>query len=384
MRVTDESQPEGEARAEWPRKNALSVLEAVTDAIVTINTEGLIQYANTATSELFGYEQSDLLGAPVEILMPESHRSQHGGYIKRYLDTGEARIMARPRELLARHKDGTEFPIQLIVTELQAEDGIHFAGVIRDLTAQKANQVSMLAQREQLARVGRLSTMGEMTASIAHEMNQPLTAIAMYAQACQRLLAQDDLDGQKLSEALSKLADQALRAGAVNERVQQFVRNDDGPLEWKDVNQLLRDIEPLASGDARLHGVELTFELAPGLPEVRCSALQVQQVALNLIRNALDAMTEVGCDGGQTVFVHTGLVDGAVRVSIVDSGPGISAEVQAGLFSPFHTTKKDGMGLGLSTCRTLIVDQGGALDFVNNQHNGATFYFDLPTGDKND
>lgn len=367
----------------WPQVNALAVLDGVADAIVTISTGGEIRYANPATSVLFGYSQAELLGAPVESLMPEPHRSAHGGYVQRYLETGDAQIIGQPRELSARHKDGSEFPIQLTITELQTEDGIHFAGVIRDLTAQKALQVSLHAQREQLARVGRFSTMGEMTASIAHEMNQPLTAIAMYAQACQRLLAQPEVDAEKLSNALTKLADQALRAGAVNERVQQFVRNDDGPLELKNINELLRDIEPLASGDARLHGVELDFELTADLPDVCCSALQVQQVALNLIRNALDEMTEVEGQSGRKVVVHTDPRVGAVRVSIVDSGPGISAEVEAGLFSPFHTTKKEGMGLGLSTCRTLIADQGGTLDFYNNDSSkGATFYFDLPTGEQ--
>lgn len=367
---------------EWSQKNALAVLDGVADAIVTISSNGLIQYVNAATSVLFGYTAPELLGAPVKLLMPESHATTHDLSVQQYLKTGEARIIGEPRELIAQRKDGAEFPVQLTVTELKTGEGVYFAGVIRDLTAQKALQVSMHAQREQLARVGRLSTMGEMAASIAHEMNQPLTAIAMYAQTCQRLLAQSEIDIDKLTGALNRLADQALRAGAVNERVQQFVRHDDRPLELNSINKLLGDIEPLASGDARLHGVKLGFKYSQALPDVRCSGLQIQQVALNLIRNALDAMTEAGCKSGQTVEVLTDQHNGMIRVSVVDSGPGISDTVEKELFSPFHTTKKQGMGLGLSTCRTLISDHGGRLDFFNNEPApGATFFFDLPIGE---
>jgi len=365
---------------QWLRDNALNVLDSVVDAIVTIDDQGIIQFVNRATQRLFHYDSDELVGQPLSVLMPEPYRSQHQHFVDRYLHSGDAKIIGLGRELSALTKEGVEFPIYLAVNEIKTEGRSYFAGIVRDLSAQKRDQRALLEQRERLARVGRLSTMGEMTASIAHEINQPLTAIAAYSQACIRLLEKDDRDIPRVMDGLRKLNAQSLRAGAVIERIQRFVRQEGSEKSLVDMNHLLRDLVPLAEADARLHSVELKFELQDDLPAVYCDPVQIQQVALNLIRNAIDAMLEVECRFGSEIVLRTCLRGRDVEVAVVDLGTGVSEDNQAMVFSPFHTTKADGMGMGLSICRSIIRHHGGDLNFENNEGHGCVFYFRLPGG----
>lgn len=363
----------------------MKVLDSVVDAIITIDSQGVIQSVNASTIKLFGYSSIELVGQQVTMLMPEPHRSEHQHYIDHFLASREAQVIGIGRELTATKSDGHVFPIYLAVNEIKTAEGSYFAGIIRDLTAQKADQEALLEQRERLARVGRLSTMGEMTASIAHEINQPLTAIAAYAQACMKLLEKDDVDLSRVHDGLRKLNDQSLRAGAVIERIQRFVRHEDSEKVLVDLNELMRDLVHLAAADARLHSVELNFELQPDLPTVYCDPVQIQQVALNLIRNAIDAMLEVACAYGREVVISTRMIGQNAEVAVKDLGTGVSEENQPMLFSPFHTTKPEGMGMGLSICRSIMRDHGGDLNFANNEEgHGCTFYFRLPTGEEDE
>jgi two-component system sensor kinase FixL len=372
-------------KQQWLQDNALKVLDSVVDAIITIDSQGVIQSVNASTIKLFGYSSIELVGQQVTMLMPEPHRSEHQHYIDHFLASREAQVIGIGRELTATKSDGHVFPIYLAVNEIKTAEGSYFAGIIRDLTAQKADQEALLEQRERLARVGRLSTMGEMTASIAHEINQPLTAIAAYAQACMKLLEKDDVDLSRVHDGLRKLNDQSLRAGAVIERIQRFVRHEDSEKVLVDLNELMRDLVHLAAADARLHSVELNFELQPDLPTVYCDPVQIQQVALNLIRNAIDAMLEVACAYGREVVISTRMIGQNAEVAVKDLGTGVSEENQPMLFSPFHTTKPEGMGMGLSICRSIMRDHGGDLNFANNEEgHGCTFYFRLPTGEEDE
>ncbi len=218
-----------------------------------------------------------------------------------------------------------------------------------------------------------------MTASIAHEINQPLTAISMYAQSSIKLIERGNADPDKLRAALEKLNTQSLRAGAIIERIQRFARPQQGQQEMTRLSVLLTDLLKLAESDARLHEVELKFELDQDLPAVLCDPIQIQQVALNLIRNAIDAMSEIHRAFGRTIVIQTRAVSPQmVEVAVVDQGPGVAEDVEDLLFTPFHTTKKDGMGMGLSICRTIIAQHGGVLSFRNNENCGASFYFTLP------
>ncbi len=364
--------------------NADVVLDAVVDAIVTIDAAGQILTVNRAALQMFGYTESQIMGQPLVVLMPEPYRSAHEAYVERYMAGGDAGIIGIGRELVAQRKDGSTFPIYLAVSEIQAEDGVYFVGIIRDLSEQKHAQDILLEQRDHLAQVGRLSTMGEMTASIAHEINQPLTAISMYAQACIRLLERPQPNSDKVLEAVRKLNDQSLRAGAVIERIQRFVQNAGGQREVVDLNALLLDLQHLVVGDARLHGVELVYDMTPRNPMVFCDPVQIQQVGLNLIRNAIDAMYEIECINGREIkVISTVLEDGGqpcAQVLVVDCGPGVAVEDAPMIFSAFHTTKSDGMGMGLSICRSIIEEHGGELSFRNNEGAGACFYFQIPLG----
>jgi two-component system sensor kinase FixL len=270
-------------------------------------------------------------------------------------------------------------PIYLAVSEITQHGRRRFTGIIHDLSEQQAAREALAEQRERLAHVGRLSTMGEMTASIAHEINQPLTAISMYAQSSIKLIDRGNPDPEKLRAALEKLNVQSLRAGAIIERIQRFARPHQSQREMIRLSMLLTDLLKLAESDARLHELELKFDLAEDLPDVLCDPVQIQQVALNLIRNAIDAMSEIHCANGRDIVIQTRAVSPQlVEVSVSDQGPGVAEDAEKLLFTPFHTTKKDGMGMGLSICRTIIAEHGGVLNFRNNPDCGASFYFTLP------
>lgn len=360
----------------------LAILDTAVDAIILIDENGRVETYNAAAQQLFGYPPEDIVGRPVNMLMPEPHRTRHDDYMRRYMETGEKRIIGIGRELEAQTRDGHRVPISLAVSEIRLQGRRRFAGIIRDLSEQYAVRETLAEQRERLAHVGRLSTMGEMTASIAHEINQPLTAIAMYAQSSLKLLQRDDPDLDKLAGALEKLNTQSLRAGAIIERIQRFARARESQRERSSLNNLLRDLVKLAEGDARLQDVTITFDLQDGLPDISCDPIQIQQVALNLIRNAIDAMKGIDCRFGNAITITSrALDDGFVEVAVSDQGPGVSDDQVMLLFKPFHTTKKDGMGMGLSICRTIIAEHGGLLSYRKNRGPGVTFYFTLPTGE---
>jgi two-component system, LuxR family, sensor kinase FixL len=358
-----------------------AILETAVDAIIIIDASGIVETFNTAAAKLFGYNRSEIVGGPITALMPEPHRSNHDRYMQRYLQTGEQQIIGIGRELQGLTKAGRRVPIYLAVSEIMLQGRRRFTGIIRDLSEQQATREALSEQREKLAHVGRLSTMGEMTASIAHEINQPLTAISMYAQSSLKLIQRGDPDLDKLAAALDKLNTQSLRAGAIIERIQRFARAQESQREILEINELLKDLVKLAEGDARLHDVSITFDLEDDLPPVYCDPIQIQQVALNLIRNAIDAMKAIDCRHGNALAITSrSLADGRVEVAVADQGPGVAEDQQRLLFKPFHTTKKEGMGMGLSICRTIIGEHGGELAFRNNTGPGATFYFTLPTG----
>jgi two-component system, LuxR family, sensor kinase FixL len=363
------------------RAEMQAILDTAVDAIIMIDESGTIETFNAAACALFGYSRDEMIGQSVNMLMPEPHRTEHDNYIRHYLETGERQIIGIGRELQAVTRTGRRVPIYLAVSEILLQGQRRFTGIIRDLTEQQATRETLIEQREKLAHFGRLSIMGEMTASIAHEINQPLTAISMYAQSSLKLIQRGDPDLDKLAAALDKLNTQSLRAGAIIERIQRFARAQEIHRELLDVNELLKDLVKLAEVDARLHDVSITFDLEDGLPPVYCDAIQIQQVALNLIRNAIDAMKEIDCRNGNALAITSRLLDGGhVEVAIADQGPGVPEDQRKLMFRPFHTTKKEGMGMGLSICRTIISEHGGELAYRNHAGAGATFYFNLPTG----
>lgn len=358
---------------------AHAVMETAVDAIITISDHGIIENFNQAAERLFGYNRAEVVGQNVNRLMPAPHAGAHDEYLARYLTSRVPSIIGKGRQLEARHRDGHLIPIHLAVSEYLIDGETHFTGIVRDLSEIEQANEQIRAQGERLAHAGRLSLMGEMTAAIAHEINQPLTAISMYAEAALFMSEQQDINLKKLREAITKLGDQSLRAGAVIERIQRFVRGTSGERRLTDLNELIRESVSLARNDARLHGVEIVTNYDPEIPGVLADPIEIQQVALNLIRNGMDSMSEVGNRYGNSLRVNTTSLRDRVRVEVCDSGTGVAEGSSELLFTPFHTTKADGMGMGLSICNSIITGHGGHLSFDNNVDHGATFFFELPS-----
>jgi len=245
----------------------------------------------------------------------------------------------------------------------------------------RATQEEARETRERLAHVTRLSTLGEMATGIAHEINQPLAAVATYAQACGRMIRARTADDVELLETLDCISHEALRAGAIINKLKDLVRRRNSGQVPCDLNVLVRDVAGLAAVDAHHKGLDLRLSLAENLPVVVADPVQIQQVVLNLIRNGIEAMD--GCPAQCILLVRTALsADGAVTCSVVDNGVGVAAEEEEGLFAPFYTTKESGMGMGLSISRTIVRAHGGTVSYARNPDQGMTFYFTLPVDDE--
>jgi len=333
--------------------------------------------ANRAFLSLTGYEEADLLGRCLQDLV---HPDDRGELSRLTEDARRGRRTQFACRLRLRRADGQEITVSTHNAITHDADGRPDLVIVQaeDLTAEIQASEAERAHREELTHVARLSTLGEMTAGIAHEINQPLTAITMYAQSGMRLLDADNPNPPRLREALEKLCAQSLRAGAVIDRIQRLVRHREGVREPVAMNELVADILRLAESDARVNGMQLELELADDLPLVRADPIQIQQVLLNLVRNAIDAMESIGCRNGRTLVIRTVKDHHGVGVSVIDAGTGVAADFAPLLFTPFATTKPTGMGMGLSICRSIIEDHGGHLGYVNNSEHGATFYFQLP------
>lgn len=498
-----------EERADRLEREFQAVLDAAVDAVVLFDHEGRIELLNHAGERMFGYNEQEVIGLKVHILLPEPFRSQQEDYLRNYIEAGEPRIIGIGRELLAKRRDGTEFSAELAVGRVQGTEPPRFVGFIRDITVRRnaeealrrseaqltiAQEIANLGNyvvhfegqtedywsphlyrvlgrrygepyigvydflqprvhpadrarwqqakdeldaagramdieyrithpdgslryvhhiaqstrnpsgkilrqvgtlhditdrrlaedearqmQDRIAHFGRISTMGEMAAGIAHEVNQPLTAIATYAQACQRLLAAGSASEEEIASALEHIGAQALRAGEVIRRLRTFVKNREVRRELVDANRLLADVLTLAETDARHHGVHMVLEAAAQSPQVQADVVQIQQVILNLVRNSIDAMADVP-EARREIVLKTEIdIEGDVEFTVADRGSGVSAEVMAELFNPFFTTKPGGTGLGLSISRSIVRAHGGKLWCGPNPGGGARFFFTLPT-----
>ncbi len=354
-----------------------ALLDAAVDAIIVTDEVGTILEFNSAAERLFGHRASDVIGRGVELLMPEPDRSRHAGYMRRYLETGEAKIIGIGRDVLARRASGEVFPIALSVGEAVSGDRRRFVGIMRDLSRQRAQERHSRALESRLAHVGRFSLMGEMAAGIAHEINQPLSAIATYAQAAKRLVSREPVRREGVLEICEKIDEQARRAGQVIENFRKFIRNQEIHVEPVDVNQAIDAVWNLIEADARAEGIDVSVRYGEGLPRVRGNAVQLQQVLLNLTRNAVDAMRD-GLHKRKGIRIETSrMPDGRVRIAVVDHGPGVSRSLGSNVFHPFVTTKKQGLGVGLAISRTIVQAYGGTLSFSDNPDGGAVFTVDL-------
>ena len=355
-----------------------AVLSAAVDAVIVIDQTGRIEIVNSSTERIFGRTSAEMIGQNVSTLMPEPYRSDHDSYLDNYLRTGRAKIIGIGREARGLRKDGTDFPIDLAVGEIAPFDGRRrFLGIVRDISTRKATERQLEEARERLAHVARISTMGELASGIAHEVNQPLTAIATYANACRRILQDGRTDDPDLLEGLGQISEEARRAGEIIHRLRNLVRRRPTERKTAAINAVVSDVIRLAEVDTRQHDIRLEVQLHDPLPAVQIDAVQIQQVVLNLIRNATDAMENTEPER-RIVRVRTfPTAQREIQIDVSDNGIGLPSDT-AELYNPFFTTKATGIGLGLSISRSIVGNHGGRLWYSANPGGGTTFHFTLP------
>lgn len=355
-----------------------SILDTVPDAMVVIDAGGIVQSFSAAASRLFRRAPADMIGRNVSCLMPAPYRDAHDGYIERYLKTGEKRIIGQGRVVVGERADGSTFPMELSVGEVRVRQSHYFTGFVRDLTERQATQARLQELQSELVHISRLTAMGELASALAHELNQPLSAIANYLRGAERLLEAPSPDVERLRDPVAKAIAQAIRAGDVIRRLREFVATGENERHIESISKVIEESLALALVGVRGSDVRVQTVRGYAADLVFADKVQIQQVLLNLIRNAIEAMEE-SPRRELTISTHAG-GDGEAVVRVADTGPGVGPALAERLFDPFMTTKKTGMGVGLSICRTIIDAHGGRIWIEDTPGGGATFAFTIPTG----
>jgi two-component system sensor kinase FixL len=359
-----------------------SILDTVPDAVVVIDRQGLMTSFSPAAERMFGWTEAEVLGKNVSLLMPEPYQSAHDSYLERYARTGERRIIGSGRIVVGCRRDGSTFPMELAVGETKGPTP-SFTGFIRDLTESQETETRLQELQNELVHVSRLTAMGEMASTLAHELNQPLSAIANLLTGSRRLMDRGrEADQAKIRDAIDRAAAQALRAGEVIHRMRDFVRRGASEREAESLSKLIEEASALALIGEKERQVDVRLNLDPKADAVFADRVQVQQVLLNLIRNGIDAM-QVQDPKKRALLISSDLTDeGWSRVIVDDTGPGIAEAVLERLFQPFMTTKPQGMGVGLSISRSIIEAHGGRIWAEANPAGGARFCFTLPPAEQ--
>jgi two-component system sensor kinase FixL len=349
-----------------------SLLEMAVDGIVIIAADGRILMYNRACERLFGYPLSAVLGRNVAMLMPSAMSRRHDDFVGSYLDTGERRIIGIGREVEAQHADGTIFPVELSVAEADTVDGRQFVGILRDLRPRRAAEERLSELQASLFSLSRITGVDAMGGALAHELNQPLTALLLYLRTLQRL---HNRGGEGVADLVEKAIKEAERAGQIIQRMRQFVQRREPQRELCEINALVEDAVELTLMGRR-HRPRIIRDFGADLPRVSVDPVQVQQVIVNLLRNALDAVAAVD---HPRVTISTALEDDAVLLAVADNGPGIPPDRVSKLFRPFETQKSDGLGLGLAISRTIAQNHGGDLRYEPaSGEGGAHFTLAIP------
>jgi len=381
IRITQDVTANKNARAALKEGEAhlRSIVEAMPDGMIVMDPDGTVRSFSSAAERIFGYAAAEVVGRNVKMLMPAQDRDRHDGYLERYGRTGERRIIGIGRTVTGRRKDGTTFAMDLAVGEANVGDHRQFTGFVRDVTARRETQARLVEVQSELLHVARISAMGEMATTLAHELNQPLTAVVNYSEAARQVLADSGIEvPPRVTEFLEKAAGQAERAGRIIRRLRAFVERREIERSMEKLNEIVQEAATLAAIGAGTEGIQVQFELADSLAPIRVDKTQIQQVVVNLVRNAIDVLR----DAEKRILIVRTAGDGeaAQEVAILDSGPGIAPEMAERLFQPFATSKKDGMGIGLAVSRTIVEAHGGRLWCEPNPDGGAIFRFRLLAG----
>jgi two-component system sensor kinase FixL len=355
-----------------------SILATVPDAMIVIDAGGTILSFSAAAEAMFGYSGREAIGQNVRMLMPQPDRDRHDQYIQRYLDTNEPHIIGTGRVTTALRRDGNNFPIELAIGDARTPEGRVFTGFVRDLTERQQTERRLADLQTELSHISRISAMGSLATALAHELNQPLTAIASYLEGAESLLDSDDPEAvAMIREAIAEARGQSLRAGQIVRRLRDFIARGTSEKRVESLRQIVGEACALAltgTGQAR---VDVDIRLDAAVDLVVVDRIQIQQVLLNLVRNAVEAMAR---QPRQRIEIRGApRFPDMVELSVADNGPGIAPVLLPHLFEPFHSSKESGMGLGLSISRTIIEAHDGRLWAEVSPLGGAAFHFTLVT-----
>ncbi len=357
-----------------------TIIDHSIDGVVTIDESGIIQSFNPAAERLFGYRADEVIGRNVARLMPEEQGRRHGGFMRAYAETGQAKIIGTGREVIGRHTDGHHLDLQLTVAEF-IDGQRYFVGFFHDISQRKQAEREAREHLAELAHVTRLNALNEVTSGLAHEISQPLMAISTLAEAGRMMLDKPEVDVDAILPVFTQIARQGQRAGEIIGQLRAFLRKDHSEqVEAHQPEQLIRNVLALLNHELEAARVKVRLDIADIQVCCMANGVQIEQVLFNLIKNAIDAMRSADCDRILKVSCSHSGEDDLCRFVIADAGPGIPEEDMERLFHPFYTTKEQGLGQGLSICRSIIHRHGGSIRVRNRRQGGAVFEFTVPTG----
>jgi two-component system, LuxR family, sensor kinase FixL len=358
------------------------VLDAAPNAMIMVDSAGVINFANASAATVFGYSLSELIGCPIEMLIPERFRGRHPGYRKDFLSHPSRREMGVGRDLFGRRKDGSEFPVEVGLSPMATAQGVFVLASLIDISARKEAELEHERQNMELARVGRVTLMGELAASLAHEVNNPVGAMVANANAGQRLLAAGKIGVEEITELLADIVADGRRAGEIIQGIRNMVRKREAPRSLVEINDIINNLVRIVRAEAIGREVKVTAEVDSDAGQIWGDPVMLLQVLLNLTMNAFEAMAAVPTDSRRLVVRAGRDGNGDVLVSVRDSGPGFPSGTAEQLFEPFFSTKAEGTGMGLAIARSIIEAHGGTLLAENCDDQGACFTIRFPEAGK--